>query len=533
MVAPQLFLSQSSINSDFPVSTMKMQPKTIKVLFGVMAIFLVRCVVPADQAEPWRAASSNLQSARPVGVAATPAPAAFLPPTREPGEPILTPTPDTQRFLPTMRVNEEQYILQPGDTLGIVANKFQVSLELLIQANNIVNPDIVSVGQLLIIPAPTPQAPGSGFKIIPDSELIYGPASTTLDVFQFIKSSGGYLATYTETLDEGIYSGAEIVLKVAREYSVNPRILLAAMEYLSGWVSHKEPAEETLDYPMLNYDSDRAGLYRQLSWAANQLNRGYYLWKVNALSHYALADNGMTPVNGSINAGTAGVQQLMATLFDRANWDIAVSEKGVFATYSGLFGYPFDLAIEPILPAELTQPTMQLPFESGVVWSFTGGPHAGWGAGSAWAAIDFAPPPGAYNCSVSDAWVTAVSGGLVARTETGVVVVDLDGDGLEQTGWTVLYLHISSQDRVAAGTTLAAGDRIGHPSCEGGVSNGTHLHLARRYNGEWIPADGSLPFVLDGWISRGAGAEYNGTLELNGATVEAWDRLVPQNQISR
>jgi len=129
--------------------------------------------------------------------------------------------------------------------------------------------------------------------------------------------------------------------------------------------------------------------------------------------------------------------------------------------------------------------------------------------------------------------VTAVSGGLVARTETGVVVVDLDGDGLEQTGWTVLYLHVSSQDKVAAGTTLAAGDRVGHPSCEGGVSNGTHLHLARRYNGEWIPADGSLPFVLDGWVSRGAGAEYNGTLELNGATVEAWDRLVPQNQISR
>jgi len=309
--------------------------------------------------------------------------------------------------------------------------------------------------------------------------------------------------------------------------------LLAVMEYLSGWISKSQPAEETLEYPILYYDPDRAGLYRQLSWAANQLNRGYYLWKVNALSHYALADNGMTPADGSINAGTAGVQQLMAALFDRANWDVAVSEQGVFAAYSRMFGYPFDLAIEPILPADLTQPTMQLPLESGVVWSFTGGPHAGWGDGSAWAAIDFAPPPGAYNCSVSEEWVTAVSGGLVARTETGVVVVDLDGDGLEQTGWTVLYLHVSSQDKVAAGTTLAAGDRVGHPSCEGGVSNGTHLHLARRYNGEWIPADGSLPFVLDGWVSRGAGAEYNGTLELNGATVEAWDRLVPQNQISR
>jgi LasA protease len=122
---------------------------------------------------------------------------------------------------------------------------------------------------------------------------------------------------------------------------------------------------------------------------------------------------------------------------------------------------------------------------------------------------------------------------VVTRSENGVVVLDLDGDGLEQTGWTVLYLHIESRDRVPAGSELKAGDRIGHPSCEGGVSDGTHLHFARRYNGEWISADGGLPFILSGWTSAGYGEEYSGILVKDGRTVYSWNGRVRDNQIGR
>jgi hypothetical protein len=78
---------------------------------------------------------------------------------------------------------------------------------------------------------------------------------------------------------------------------------------------------------------------------------------------------------------------------------------------------------------------------------------------------------------------------------------------------------------------VKVGDRIGHPSCEGGVSNGTHVHFARRYNGVWISADGALPFDLEGWISSGDGVEYDGWLSRDGKTIEAWDRRLPENQI--
>jgi murein DD-endopeptidase MepM/ murein hydrolase activator NlpD len=224
---------------------------------------------------------------------------------------------------------------------------------------------------------------------------------------------------------------------------------------------------------------------------------------------------------------------MFALLYDREHWDLAVSENGLFTIYQKFFGYPFDYAIDPILPPDLSQPSLQLPFEPGLDWAFTGGPHGGWGDGSAWAALDFAPPGGAHGCVSSDAWEVTVADGLIVRAADGEVVQDLDGDGFEQTGWTILYMHVESRDRVQAGTYLKAGERIGHPSCEGGYSTGTHLHLARRYNGEWIPADQNLPFVMGGWVSQGTGIEYEGYLERDGQKVEAWEGDVPQNKIHR
>jgi murein DD-endopeptidase MepM/ murein hydrolase activator NlpD len=127
----------------------------------------------------------------------------------------------------------------------------------------------------------------------------------------------------------------------------------------------------------------------------------------------------------------------------------------------------------------------------------------------------------------------AAAPGLIVRTGDGAVLEDLDGDGYEQTGWVLFYMHVAASERVAAGTTVKPGDRIGHPSCEGGVSQGTHTHFARKYNGEWIPADGPIPFVLDGWVSQGLGAEYDGTLTRQGVTMEACDCRGPDNQIAR
>lgn len=503
--------------------------KFILITFVVIFIVLMACARSIGPASaPWNVSG---QPARTAG--ATQDASVSEGSARMPGEPVSSPTPDPPHPLPTLRVEPERYTVQSGDTLGQIAQRFSVSLQKLVLENALSNPNLLEIGQILAIPPPDPGAPGPAFKIIPDSELVYGPASVGFDIARFVQEQGGYLATYWEEVENVTLSGVQVVERIAYEYSLNPRLLLALLEYQSGWVTKDRPEESTLEYPVGVQDMRRKGLYRQLAWAANYLNLGYYLWRVNGIGAWITFSGEMVPIDPTINAGTAGVQHMFSLMFDRPTWESAVSEQGLFTVYNTFFGNPFERAVEPLLPPGLSQPPLQLPFEDSKVWAFTGGPHGGWGSGSAWAALDFAPHTRPLGCTQSDEWVVAVADGVIVRADNGAVVQDLHGDGLEQTGWTVLYMHIETRDRVQPGVYLRAGERIGHASCEGGVSSGTHLHLARRYNGEWIPADQTIPFVLDGWVSRGAGREYNGFLQREGQSIEAYEGRSPINEIQR
>jgi LysM repeat protein len=46
------------------------------------------------------------------------------------------------------------YTVQEGDTLGSIASNFNTTVELLVEVNNIADPNSLQVGQELIIPAP-------------------------------------------------------------------------------------------------------------------------------------------------------------------------------------------------------------------------------------------------------------------------------------------------------------------------------------------------------------------------------------------
>ncbi len=210
---------------------------------------------------------------------------------------------------------------------------------------------ILSIGQVLNIPpVEADPNPGSAFKIIPDSELVFGPASALFDLDAFLGGYDGYLNNYSQEVDGEELSGAQIIMRVAQDYSVNPRLLVALLEYRSGWVTHATP--QNVDYPLGFNQNYYAGLYRQLAWAADNLNRGYYSWRVNAISSLSLSDGSYVPLDPTINAGTAGVQYFLSLFNNRPFWDFDVSSLGFFQTYDQLFGYPFDYAIEPLLPAK-------------------------------------------------------------------------------------------------------------------------------------------------------------------------------------
>jgi LasA protease len=506
------------------------------IAFSVLFSLMLACAraLQSDMPVYWSAAGSGLAPEVATSQAAAKNASVINAEASVSSGPVKTPTPDDAHPLPPMRSEVEVYTVQRGDTLGEIAKQYGVSIGLLTMANGITNPNLLEVGQVLTIPVPDPSGPGPSFKIIPDSELVYSPSSVGFDITQFVNSRGGYISQYYEDIGGIPHTGAQVIERVAQDYSIHPRLLLALVEYQSGWVTQANPQKVAPEYPLGLVDNNRKGLYLQLAWAANSLNQGYYMWRVNGVSSWLLGDGNVVPIDPTINAGTAAVQHLFASLYDEESWRYVVTENGLFATFQALFGYPFDYAIEPLIPADLTQPTLQLPFEPGQEWAFTGGPHGGWGSGSAWAALDFAPPGEALGCVQSDAWVVAAADGLIIRAGGGAVIQDLDGDGNEQTGWALLYMHVESRDRVQPGTYLKAGERVGHPSCEGGVSTGTHVHFARKYNGEWIAADQEQqPFNLDGWISEGSGFEYNGTLYKDGESIEAYAGRSPDNGIQR
>jgi hypothetical protein len=76
----------------------------------------------------------------------------------------------------------------------------------------------------------------------------------------------------------------------------------------------------------------------------------------------------------------------------------------------------------------------------------------------------------------------------------------------------VVYYHVAERDMIPEGTYLAVDQRIGHPSCEGGTASGTHVHIARKFNGEWLPANDVVPFILSDWQAVPGERIYQGQL---------------------
>lgn len=422
------------------------------------------------------------------------------------------------------------HTVQTGETLTTIAQRYNVTVENLITANGITDPDFVKEGTQLIIPSTSVQAFVPVSRLLPDSELVYGPSGRNFSIADAIPDDS-YLRRYRDTVEGVSLNGIEVVQLVADRTRVHPRLLLAVLEYRSGWVTESNPPDD--GRPLSQTTTGLTGLYKQLEWAANQLNWGYYGRSDGGLIGTLISDSTFVEFDPEINYGTSGVYQWAGAHASAtfSSWQFDVSEAGLIATYRQLFGDAWQYEGD-YWSGDLRQPDFALPWAEGEGWHFTGGPHGGWIAGSGWAALDFVPPGDDFGCYQSQAWVTAVADGVISRSDFGAVVLDLDGDGFTGTGWSVLYQHIATQDRIAVGTEVKRGDRLGHPSCEGGFSTGTHLHIARMYNGRWISADQDPPFNLGGWISQGSGSEYNGLLVRDGVSKAADVGRNDDNRIS-
>jgi LysM repeat protein len=81
---------------------------------------------------------------------------------------LVTPTPETVTATPTPRpvptqaaLEDQSYIVVPGDRLSKIAEAFEVPMACIVRANRIANPDLIFIGQRLLIPGNC-QAGGGG-----------------------------------------------------------------------------------------------------------------------------------------------------------------------------------------------------------------------------------------------------------------------------------------------------------------------------------------------------------------------------------
>jgi murein DD-endopeptidase MepM/ murein hydrolase activator NlpD len=419
------------------------------------------------------------------------------------------------------------YYVQSGDWLPAVAKRFGVDVSEIVSPKILPKSGLLDVGTLLIIPdrrdKEAQYAPA--LQLLPDSEVVNSATATDFDIAGYVSAAGGYLSTYREYLGStGWTSGAGVIQRSALENSVNPRLLLALLDYEARWVRGKPENKFRTDFP-LGYENFRnKGMFLQLAWAVDQLSHGYYGWRTGTVTELNFLDGTKLHLDPTLNAGTVGLMYLFSRMHSYNEWLRIMDQTSGFASfYQAMFGDPWARADQmgPLFPPSLTQPEMTLPFETHTPWVFTGGPHSAWEHDGPLAALDFAPAADKTGCLPTPTWIVAAAPGLVVRSGYGMVVVDLDGDGSEQTGWDILYLHVGNQNRVAKGVWVNTNDRIGHASCEGGIATGTHVHIARKYNGEWITADGPIPFDLSGWIAIAGDKPYLGELVKGNLIVTA------------
>lgn len=424
-----------------------------------------------------------------------------------PVEASLTPTFDVPAIL---------YYSQSGDALDALAARFGVQPSDVRSDATVPTSGLISPGTLLVIPERITDPTSTEIQLIPDSELVFSATASDFDIAAYIQNARGRLSTWKEYLGStGWNTGVDEIKRLAYENSINPRLLLALLDYESRWVHGSAVDAVHTDYPMGYMNLYYKGMFSQMVWAVNQLSIGYYGWRAGTLTELQFPDGTRLRLNPRLNAATVAIQYLFSRVHDPSQWTQMIDRGSGFpAMYTQMFGDPWarGATVDPLFPPNLAQPELALPFAPNTEWSFTGGPHGAWEHDGSLAAVDFAPSTDHGGCDPTPTWVTASAPGLIVRSERGVVIEDLDGDGFEQTGWNIVYLHMASDGRVAAGTYVQKNDRIGHASCEGGQATGTHLHFVRKYNGEWVAADGPLPLVLNGWTVHQGARPYEGTL---------------------
>ncbi|HSL31749.1 MAG TPA: hypothetical protein VK900_21280, partial [Anaerolineales bacterium] len=185
------------------------------------------------------------------------------------------------------------YYAQSGDWLPAVAIRFGVDVNTITSPKILPADGLLDPGTLLIIPDTLDRSLSftPSVQLIPDNELIYSATAVDFDITTYVRDAGGHLSAYREYLGStGWTSGAREIERLAYENSINPRLLLAILDYEARWVRGTPENELRSNYP-LGYEGYRyKGLFLQMGWGISQLSTGYYNWRAGKLTELTFLD---------------------------------------------------------------------------------------------------------------------------------------------------------------------------------------------------------------------------------------------------
>jgi len=176
-------------------------------LCGICIVAACARAIPTEQPKHVAAVATLPAPVTVPAPTATPVPS---PSPAYPGTYAGTPTPNPTPTSRSEGTGVESYVVQPGETLSLIAAVFGCTVEEVVAANGLANADSIRAGQTLCMPVSATEI-GPALKLIPDSEMVYGPAYIHFDLAGFVSGQGGYLAGYAEDVEGDTLTGPEIV----------------------------------------------------------------------------------------------------------------------------------------------------------------------------------------------------------------------------------------------------------------------------------------------------------------------------------
>jgi LysM repeat protein len=209
-----------------------------------------------------------------------------------PSPPAPTPTPPPG--------GQTTYVVQSGDTLSRIASRFGTTVAVLVQLNNIPNPNLIYVGQVLIVP-------GAGQPPPSPTTMALGGQSLGLANQQLMRNAGMSWVKIQHKWQPG--QAASMLASIINEaHQNNFKILLS----ITGGTAHPPPG--SIDFnAYVNFVGEVAALGPDAIEVWNEMNIDYE-WPAGEISPATYVNQMLAPSYNAIKNANANVMVISGAL---------------------------------------------------------------------------------------------------------------------------------------------------------------------------------------------------------------------------